>query len=57
MAAKMSMRARAGHPCGQDFNAKDFLDHHPEYQWEKDVLRDMKAGSWTTLSSGQKSAN
>ena len=54
LAAKMSLRAHAGHPCGQDFIAKDFLDQHPEYDWEKAVLRDMKAGPWTTFSAGQK---
>ena len=54
MAAKMSLRAHAGHPCGQDFIAKDFLDQHPEYDWEKAVLRDMKAGPWTTFTAGQK---
>ena len=56
MAAKMTLRARAGHPCGQDFIAKDFLDQHPEYYWEKSVLRDMKAGPWTTFIAGQKAA-
>lgn len=56
MTAKMSLRARAGHPCGQDFLAKDFLDQHPEYDWEKSVLRDMKAGPWTTFTAGQKAA-
>jgi len=56
MAEKMSLRARAGHPCGADFVAKDFLDQHPEYAWEKSVLRDMKAGPWTTFQAGQKSA-
>ena len=53
MAAKMSLRARAGHPCGEDFLAKDFLDQHPEYDWEKPALRDMKAGPWTTFTAGQ----
>jgi hypothetical protein len=55
MAAKMSLVARAGHPCGADFIAKDFLEQHPEYDWEKPVLRDMKAGPWTIFSSGEKS--
>ena len=54
MAANMTLRARAGHPCGSDFLAKDFLDKHPEYDWQKPELRDMKAGPWTTFSSGQK---
>lgn len=53
MAEKMSLRARAGHPCGEDFLAKDFLDRHPEYLWEQPVLRDMKAGPWTTFTAGQ----
>jgi Phospholipase B len=55
MAAKMSLRARAGHPCGEDFLAKDFLEQHPDYAWQKSILRDMKAGPWTTFSAGQKS--
>ncbi len=54
MAADMSLRARAGHPCGADFVARDFLEQHPEYSWQKPVLRDMKAGPWTTFSAGQK---
>ena len=57
MAAKMSLRARAGHPCGADFLAADFLDHHPEYSWQKPVLKDMKAGPWTTFEAGQKAAH
>ncbi len=54
MAAKMSFVARAGHPCGADFLAEPFLQHHPEYSWQKPLLRDMKAGPWTVFSSGQK---
>ena len=54
MAANMSFVARAGHPCGADFLAKDFLEQHPEFSWQKPLLRDMKAGPWTTFNSGQK---
>jgi hypothetical protein len=54
MAAKMSLVARAGHPCGEDFVAADFLEHHPEYSWQKPLLRDMKAGPWTVFTAGQK---
>jgi len=57
LAEKMSMVARAGHPCGADFLATDFLEKHPEYSWEKPVLRDMKAGPWTTFTAGQKSSH
>jgi hypothetical protein len=54
MAAEMSFVARAGHPCGADFLAADFLERHPEYSWQKPLLRDMKAGPWTTFQAGQK---
>jgi len=56
MTAKMSFVAHAGHPCGADFLAADFLDHHPEYSWQKPLLRDMKAGPWTVFTAGQKQA-
>jgi Phospholipase B len=54
MAAEMSFVARAGHPCGADFLAADFLERHPEFSWQKPLLRDMKAGPWTTFQAGQK---
>jgi hypothetical protein len=54
MTAKMSLVARAGHPCGADFLADKFLDQHPEYSWQKPLLRDMKAGPWTEFTAGQK---
>ena len=53
MAQNMSFVARAGHPCGEDFHAAEFLAAHPDYAWEKPVLRDMKAGPWTVFKSGQ----
>jgi hypothetical protein len=54
MVGKMSFVARAGHPCGQDFLAEPFLDRHPEFGWQKPLLRDMKAGPWTVFTTGQK---
>jgi hypothetical protein len=54
MAAKMSFVARAGHPCGTDFLAEPFLAQHPQFGWQKPLLRDMKAGPWTVFTSGQK---
>jgi hypothetical protein len=53
MAKAMSFVARMGHPCGQDFAAMPFLAAHPEYSWQSPLLRDMKAGPWTTFRSGQ----
>jgi phospholipase B-like protein len=54
MAANMSFVARAGHPCGADFLAGDFLEHHPEFSWQKPLLHDMKAGPWTKFQAGEK---
>jgi hypothetical protein len=54
MAANMSFIARAGHPCGADFLAVEFLERHPEFSWQKPLLRDMKAGPWTIFQAGQK---
>jgi hypothetical protein len=54
MAANMSFVARAGHPCGADFQADKFLAHHPEYSWQKPLLHDMNAGPWTVFTAGQK---
>jgi hypothetical protein len=54
LAGQMSLIARAGHPCGEDFLAEPFLEAHPEFSWEKPLLRDMKAGPWTTFASGER---
>jgi hypothetical protein len=39
MTAKMSFVARASHPCGADFHADEFLDQHPEFNWQIRCLR------------------
>lgn len=54
MAAKMSFVARAGHPCGEDFRAEPFLAVHPEFAWQRPILKDMEAGPWATFASGEK---
>jgi phospholipase B-like protein len=50
LAADMSFSAAAGHACGMDFKAADFVRAHPEFAWQKDLQRDMKAGAWTTFT-------
>jgi len=50
----MQLVARAGHPCGADFTAKEFLAQHPEYAWQAPLLRDMKAGPWTEFKSSDR---
>jgi hypothetical protein len=49
-AAEMSFVAAAGHACGMDFKAADHVRAHPEFSWQKVLLRDMDAHAWTTFS-------
>jgi hypothetical protein len=54
LAGRLSMVARAGHPCGEDFLASPFFAAHPQYDYLKPVLKDMKAGPWSEFSAGEK---
>jgi len=40
----------------ENFPAYEFLAQHPEYDWQKPLLRDMKACPWTTFTAGQRPA-
>jgi hypothetical protein len=50
MIAKMSFTAAAGHACGKDFKAADHLRAHPEFDWQKDLQRNMDSHPWTAFS-------
>jgi hypothetical protein len=50
MAAAMSFVAARGHACGISFKAADYLAKHPGFAWEKPLLRDMDAYSWTKFA-------
>jgi hypothetical protein len=54
MADKMALVAHAGHPCGDDFHAAEFLAAHAEYAYLKPVLKDMPSGPWTAFHAGEK---
>jgi hypothetical protein len=51
LAEHMSFVAAAGHACGINFNAAEYLEKHPNFGWEKPLLRDMDAFPWTTFIS------
>jgi hypothetical protein len=53
MAEKMQLVAAAGHACGIDFKAQPLLQAHPEFDWEKDVLRDMDSQPWTEFEAAK----
>jgi len=54
MAEKMQFWAAMGHPCGNDFIAAAFLKEHPEYEWMRDLLGDLKSQPWTIFASGMR---
>jgi hypothetical protein len=50
MAEKMTFLAAAGHACGMAFTAARFLAAHPEFSWQKTLLRDLPSFPWTAFS-------
>jgi hypothetical protein len=51
MAEQMSLWAFMGHACGINFKAAKHMEAHPEFAWEKDVLRDLDAHKWTVFKA------
>jgi Phospholipase B len=49
MIARMELTAAMGHSCGIDFKAAEHLKKHPDFAWQKDVLRDLDSNPWTTF--------
>ena len=49
MAERMSFWASAGHACGLDLKAAEYLRAHPEFDWQKEYLRDMPSRPWTLV--------
>ena len=53
MAERMSFTGAVGHACGIQFRAKRHLKAHPEFDWQKELLRDMESKAWTTFRVSQ----
>jgi hypothetical protein len=53
MLAQMSFTAAMGHADGIDFKAAQHLKEHPQFDWEKSVLRDLDSHAWTTFQIAQ----
>ncbi|MGD1148736.1 MAG: C45 family peptidase [Thermoanaerobaculaceae bacterium] len=51
MVERMELDAAMGHPCGLDFSAAEHLAHHPEYAWQKPLLRDLPSRPWTRFAA------
>jgi hypothetical protein len=56
MAEHMSFTASAGHACGLHFSAASHLKAHPEFTWQKGLLRDMNSNPWTTFHAANGTA-
>ncbi|MBI3667321.1 MAG: peptidase C45 [Acidobacteria bacterium] len=54
MAERMSFTAAMGHACGLHFKAEEHLRRHPEFSWQKGILRDLDSYPWTTFSAARK---
>ena len=54
MAKKMSFLARYGSACGRAFNAKKFLEEHPQFEWMTGLLKDRPTQPWTEFKAGEK---
>ncbi len=53
MIDRMMMTAAYGPQCGPSFKALDFLKAHPEFDYQKDVLRDMPSLPWAEFKTAQ----
>ena len=51
--AQMSFTAAMGHADGIDFKAAEHLKEHPQFDWERGVLRDLDSQPWTTFRVSQ----
>jgi len=54
MAKQMSFIARWGGACGMPFDAKAFLEAHPQYDWMTGLLKDRPTQPWTVFKAGEK---
>lgn len=51
LAKSLSFTAHQGHACGMRFRADEYLKKHPNYAWQKGVLKDIPAPGWTTVKA------
>lgn len=53
MAGRMSIWAAMGHPCGTHFKAAAHLKSHPEFAWQKELLKDLNSRPWTVFAAAK----
>jgi hypothetical protein len=53
MAKRMAFSARWGSGCGTAFNAPDFLQNHPQFDWLTGILHSRASYPWTEFRAGE----
>ena len=54
MAKQMSFVARWGSSCGMPFDAKAYLEAHPQFDWMTGLIKDRPTQPWTVFKAGEK---
>jgi hypothetical protein len=49
LASTMTLHAKFGHSCSITFLAEEFLQQHPEYDWQRPYLFDLPSYDWTVF--------
>jgi hypothetical protein len=54
MAKRMSFAARWGSACGRAFDAKQFLQDHPQFDWLDGLLKDRPSQPWVEFTADER---
>jgi hypothetical protein len=54
MAKEMSFAGRWGSSCGTAFDAKKYLEAHPQFGWMSGLIKDRPPQPWVVFKSGDK---
>lgn len=54
MAKEMSFLARWGSSCGTPFDAKKYLEAHPQFDWMSGLIKDRPSQPWVEFKAGEK---
>jgi hypothetical protein len=53
MAKSMSFAARWGSACGRAFDASEYLEAHPQFDWMANILKSRPSEPWTEFKAGE----
>jgi Phospholipase B len=53
MAKRMSFAAHWGPACGRAFEARKFLQDHPQFDWLEGLLKDLPSEPWVEFTAGE----